>query len=145
MSNLGSAQTTPHLEDLGYPSEIDNHLTQQEARCVLHIKAREQIRRFTQALDLNYPVSDDAAATLLMNIAKHTLPIGTEEMATQMRVNDWNRFMSENELQEAARNAQNYLQSREGIELGNFVIKTMAKASDYMWADEEEDPSGKHC
>lgn len=145
MSNLGSAQPTSHREDLGYPSEVDNHLTQQEARCVLHTKAREQIRHFVQAMNLKNPVSDDVAATLLMNIAKYTLPIGPEEMATRMRVNDWNRFMSEDELQEAARNAQSYLQSHEGIELGNFVIKTMAKASDYMWADEEEDLSGKHC
>lgn len=145
MSNLGSAQQTSHREDLGYPSEVDNHLTQQEARCVLHTEAREQIRRFVQALNLKNPLSDDAAATLLMNIAKHTLPPGTEEMAIQMRINDWNRCMSEEELQEAARNAQNYLQTHEGIELGNFLVKTMAKASDYMWADEDENLSKDRC
>jgi hypothetical protein len=144
MSNLGSAQNS-HREDLGYPSEIDNHLTQQEARCVLHTQAREEIRRFVDALNLKNPVSDDVAATLLMNIAKHTLPPGTDEMAIQMRINDWNRYMSEEELQVAARNAQNYLQSHEGIELGNFLVKTMAKATDYMWADENESPSADHC
>jgi hypothetical protein len=136
MSKLGSEQNGSHREDLGYPSEVNNHLTQQEARCVLHTEAREQIRRFVQALNLKNPVSDDVAATLLMNIAKHTLPPGTDEMAIQMRINDWHRYMSEEELQEAARNAQAYLQSHEGIELGNFAVKTMAKANDYMWADE---------
>jgi hypothetical protein len=144
MSNLGSAQNS-HREDLGYPSEMDNHLTQQEARCVLHTQAREQIRRFVQALNLKNPLSDDVVATLLMNIAKQTLPPGTEEMANQMRVNDWNRYMSEEELQVAARNAQNYLQSHEGIELGNFVVKTMGKATEYMWADEDQNLSKDHC
>lgn len=145
MSNLGSGQPTSHREDLGYPSEFDNHLTEQQARCVLHREAREQIRRFIQALNLNNPVSDDTAATLLMHIAKHTLPPGPEEMAVHMRINDWNRHMSEDELQEAARNGQNYLHSPEGIELGNFIVGTMAKATDYMWADEDETPSANQC
>jgi phenylalanyl-tRNA synthetase beta subunit len=138
MSNLGSGHNPSHREDLGYPDEIANHLTQQEAVCVLHTEAREQIRRFIQALKLKNPVSDDVAAALLMDVAKHTLPPGSEEMAIQMRINDWNRYLSEEELQEAARNAHAYLQSREGIELGNFLVKTMAKANDYMWADDQE-------
>ncbi len=138
MGNIGSGENSSHREDLGYPSEIDNHLTQEEASCVLHTEAREQIRRFVQALQLKNPVSDDVAATLLMNIAKHTLPSGTDEMAIQMRINDWNRYMSEEELQEAAHNAQAYLRSQEGIELGNFIVKTMAKASDYMWGDGDD-------
>ncbi|MGV3742090.1 MAG: hypothetical protein ACO1NO_07260 [Burkholderiaceae bacterium] len=138
MSNLGSGHIPSHREDLGYPDELANHLTQQEAVCVLHTEAREQIRSFMQALQLKNPVSDDVIAELLMDVAKHTLPPGQEEMAIQMRINEWNRYMSEEELQEAAHNAQTYLQSHEGIELGNFLVKTMAKASDYMWADDQQ-------
>jgi hypothetical protein len=137
MNTSGGGQMGSHREDLGYPSEFDNHLTQQEASCILHTEAREKIRHFVQAMDLKTPISDDDAATLLMNIAKHTLPPGSEEMAVQMRINNWDQFMSEQELKEAARNAQNFLQSPEGIELGNFFVKTMAKANDYMWADDE--------
>jgi hypothetical protein len=135
MSNLGSGHDAPHREDLGYPSELDNHLTEKEAFCVLRKESRDQIRRFIHALDLETPISDDVAATLLMNIAKHTLPPGTEEMAIQMRINNWDQHMSEEELQKAAHNAQQYLQSGEGIEFGNFVVKTMAKATDYMWEE----------
>ncbi len=138
MSNVGGGHFPSHREDLGYPDEVNNHLTQQEAVCVLHTEAREQIRRFTQALNLKNPVSDDVVAELLMDVAKHTLPPGQEEMAIQMRINEWDRYMSEGELQEAARNAQAYLQSHEGIELGNFLVKTMAKSNDYMWADDQQ-------
>jgi hypothetical protein len=136
MNTSGSGRTGSHGEDLGYPSDLDNHLTQQEASCILHTEAKEQIRHFVHALNLKNPVSDDDAATLLMNIAKQTLPPGSEEMAAQMRINNWDRYMDEPELQQAARNAQNFLQSPEGIELGNFFVKTVAKAESYMWADE---------
>lgn len=136
MNNNGSEHKASHREDLGYPSSLDNHLTQQEASCILHTEAREQIHRFVQALQLKTEVSDDDAASLLMNIAKQTLPPGTEEMAVQMRINNWDRCMSEDELQLAAKNAQAFLQSHEGIELANFFVKTMAKATDNMWVDE---------
>lgn len=138
MNNTGSEQKTSHREDLGYPSSLDNHLTQQEASCILHTEAREQIHRFVQALNLTTPVSDDDAASLLMNIAKQTLPPGTDEMAVRMRINNWDRCMSEEELQKAAKNAHEFLQSPEGIKLGNFFVKTMAKADHYMWADDSE-------
>lgn len=136
MNNNGSEQKASHREDLGYPSSLDNHLTQQEVSSILHTEAREQIHRFIQALNLTTPVSDDDAASLLMNIARQTLPPGTEEMAVQMRINNWDRCLSEEELQQAAKNAQAFLQSHEGIELGNFFVKTMAKATDNMWVDE---------
>lgn len=139
MNTPGSEQTQSHREDLGYPSDIDNHLTQGEACCILHTEERGKIRQFVQALNLRNPVSDDDAATLLMNIAKKILPPGPEEMAVQMRLNNWDRHMSEQELQEAARNAQNFLQSPEGIQLGNFFVKTMARATHYMWGDEALD------
>jgi hypothetical protein len=137
MNIPGSENTGSHREDLGYPTAFDNHLTQQEACCILHTEAREQIRRFVQAMNLTNPPSDDDAATLLMNITKRILPPGWEEMAVEMRISNWDRYLSEHELQEAARRAQNFLQTPEGIELGNFFVKTMAKATHYMWADDE--------
>jgi hypothetical protein len=137
MTTPGSGRTESHREDLGYPSDLDNHLTQQEASCILHTEAKEKIRHFIHALNLKNPVSEDDAATLLMNVAKQTLPPGSEEMAVQMRLNNWDRYMDEPELQQAARNAQNFLQSPEGIELGNFFVKTVAKAESNMWTDED--------
>jgi hypothetical protein len=137
MNNSTGQPIAPHIEDLGYPADVDNHLTHEQARQIMLTEGRSKIQLFLDALKLQQAVSIDDGATLLANLVKETLPTHTDAMATRMRECNWDQMLGEQRLQEAAINAQAFLQTHEGIELSNYFTRVVAKASDSMWDDNQ--------
>lgn len=139
MNNPAGQNIKPHIEDLGYPADVNTHLSDQEADEIIHTEAADKVHNFIRALNMQNPVSYEVAVAFLRAVGKDTLPTHAEVMAMQMRAHDWEQHMQgDDKLEEVAKTAFAYLQSDEGIELGNFFSSIVARTNAYMFKDDEQ-------
>lgn len=139
MSNSGNQNASPYT-DLGYPPSIDPHLSHEEADHLMATEYPKCLQAFVDALAMKNPVSTETAAQFLENVVRAAaVPIDSASMAIQMRVNDWDKLMTEqDDLEAVAARAQAYLSTEDGIVLSNFIVGTVSRTSDSMFEPRDD-------
>ena len=118
----------------GYSSQVDPHLSHEEARQELSNDSAESIQHFIDALAMQDPVSQATALALLEALLKETTTGGAGEIGNTMRMMEWEKLMSGGEsLPLIAGRAADFLNTHPGLEVFNFFVKTLSKTSDSMY------------
>jgi hypothetical protein len=121
----------PRPEDLGYPLDMEAHLSDEEASQILHTQHGAEIQIFIDALEMAQPVSRDTAASLMESLVKDTIPSDAIQVAVKMRRHQWERYLAPSEnLDQIAHRAAVFLDSEAGVELANFYAKTISRTTD---------------
>jgi hypothetical protein len=133
MQNSNDAATSQN-QSMGYPANIDPHLSRQEAVNALRSGAPREVNLFIEALQMQNPVPYEAAAKFLALSVKDGLPPDSTGLADNMRQQDWEQYLSSGEdLQVIGERAETFLRTEDGISLINFFIKTIAKTNDSIF------------
>lgn len=121
---------TEEPADLGYPPEIERHLSDSEASQLLHQQKKEQVQVFINALSMQQVIPMEVAFSFLEDLFRNTIPMDSDGVLSQLRQNQWQQYLSPPEtLEEIAHNIFLFLDTKEGLNLGNFYIATLARTT----------------
>lgn len=120
--------------DLGYPPEIATHLSDSEASQLLHQQNKEQVQAFIDALSMQQVISTEVAISFLEDLFRIRIPMDSDGVLTQLRNSHWQQYLvpSEN-LEEIASRIFFFLNTEEGLSLGNAYITTLARTTGSMY------------
>lgn len=120
--------------DLGYPPELERHLSADEASRLLRQEKQEAVHSFIEALGTQQPVSKEVAVSFLEALFKNMIPMEAGGVLTQLRQQHWEQYLSPSEnLEEIADRIFRFLDTEKGLELGNFYTATLARTTDSMF------------
>jgi hypothetical protein len=118
---------------LGYSGQVDPHLSHTEADQMLRNDQAEGIQNFIDALEMKNQVSQATALSLLKTLVKETMTSNAEKIADAMRMLEWDKLTAGgDDLSVIASRAANFFDTQPGLEVFNFVVKTLSKTSDSM-------------
>lgn len=117
-------------EDLGYPLDISAHLSNGEASHILHTQHSAQVQLFVDALQMKHPVSPDVASSFLEFLLKDTIPADAPQLTAHMHASNWEQYLTPPEtMDDIARRATNFFDSKAGVELSNFYTKIISRTT----------------
>lgn len=119
---------------------IQSPISQAQAVDTTHRQNEAELEEFAAVLGLPATFSIDKLATLLEHLVMQQTSADSQMIRDQMVRDGWEKTLgSETSIDALAERATTFLSSEHGIALFNFFVKTFARTSSKMLADEVSD------